>query len=208
MTTTDKTPGLLSLERLKAISDGVFAIVMTILVLELEVPKNYDFANNGLLPFLGEIEHRVLPYMVSFTLTSVYWVLHHLMLNYTSNCNRKFIWINLLMLFLVSLAPFMTGMRAEYQGQIIVAALFGIVQVANYLVLLAIWYYGIRHLTEKSILPAIIRSMNTRIIIAIFLNIIAVFLASINERLATIIFLCTPFLFIKHETVDKQIKMA
>lgn len=138
MTTTDNGAAPLSLERLKALSDGVFAIVITTLVLELEVPETHDFSESGILAFLLKIEHQVLPYIASFALTAGYWVLHHVMLDSISRSDRYFLWLNLLFMLPLTLAPFVTGMSAEYPGEIGVAAIFGAVQLANFLLLLVI----------------------------------------------------------------------
>lgn len=202
MTETEVAPTSLSLERLKALSDGVFAIVITILVLELDVPETHDFSANGILAFLAKIEHQLLPYIVSFTLTAGYWVLHHVMLEFMSKCDRTFLWLNLLFMLPLSLAPFVTGMRAEYPGEIAVAITFGVVQLANYFLLLAIWRYGLRHLATSPPSPKVVQGMVARLIIAVAINIFAVLLAPLSERLATAAFICTPLIFIRHDTVD------
>ncbi len=83
MAKIDESQTPLSLDRLKALSDGVFAIVITILVLELDVPESHYFTESGILAFLAKIEHQLLPYIASFALTAGYWVLHHLMLKFS-----------------------------------------------------------------------------------------------------------------------------
>jgi uncharacterized membrane protein len=202
MTITDNGGPQLSLERLKALSDGVFAIVITILVLELEVPETHDFSESGLLAFLLKIEHQLLPYIASFALTAGYWVLHHVMLDSISRCDRYFLWLNLLFMLPLSLAPFVTGMRAEYPGEISVSAIFGAVQLANFLMLLVIWRYGVRHLTASPVPAKVVRGMYVRLFMAMALNIIGVLLVPVSERLVTVTFLCTPFLFVSHKDVD------
>ena len=194
----------LSLERLKALSDGVFAIVITILVLELDVPETHDFSESGIFAFLLKIEHQLLPYIASFALTAGYWVLHHVMLDSISRCDRYFLWLNLLFMLPLSLAPFVTGMRAEYPGEIAVASIFGAVQLANFLLLLVIWRYGVRHLTDAPVAAKAVRGMNMRLLMAMALNIAGVLLVPVNERLVTVAFLCTPFLFVSHKDVDSS----
>ena len=197
MSEIDKAQTPLSLDRLKAFSDGVFAIVITIQVLELDVPETHDFSESGILAFLARIEHQLLPYIASFALTAGYWVLHHLMLNFLSRCDRSFVWLNLLFMLPLTLVPYVTGMRAEYPAEISVAAIFGVVQLVNYLLLVTIWHYGLRHLTTLSVSPKVVRGMDTRLAMAIALNIIGVLLVPVNERLATAAFVCTPLIFVR-----------
>lgn len=202
MAKIDESQTPLSLDRLKALSDGVFAIVITILVLELDVPESHDFTESGILAFLAKIEHQLLPYIASFALTAGYWVLHHLMLKFLSRCDRNFLWLNLSFMLPLTLVPYVRGMRAEYPEEISVAVIFGAVQLANYLLLLAIWHYGVRHLTTSPVSAKVVRGVDTRVAMAIALNIIGVLLVPVNERLATAAFVCTPLLYVRHHLVD------
>lgn len=192
----------MTLNRLYNLSDGVFAIVITILVLELDIPQSHDFSGEGTLAFFGKIEHQLLPYCVSFTLIASYWVLHHVMLNYMARCNRTFIWLNLLFMMPLSLAPWVTGMRSDYPSDVNVGILFGSVQLVNYLLLLVIWHYGLRVLTDHKIPREVVFGMDLRIVVAIGLNILGVVLVPVNERLSTLVFVCTPLIFIQHRSVD------
>jgi len=94
--------------RLEAFSDGVIAIIITIMVLELKVPHDQTLEGlRSLLPiFLG--------YALSFLLVAIYWVNHHHLLHLVKNVEPKTMWFNLLLLFWLSLTPFAT----EYMGAI------------------------------------------------------------------------------------------
>lgn len=200
--TTTRTA--LTLDRLTALSDGVFAIVVTILVLDLDVPQAHDFSEGGVLTFLGRIEHQLLPYIASFTLTAAYWVLHHVMLNFVTRCDRTFVWLNLLFLLPLTLAPYVTAMRSEYPGEAAVAAIFGGVQLSNLLLLLAIWHYGLRNLTSSPVVSSVIRGMDRRLLFAGALNITGVLLVPLNERIAALAMISVPLIFIRHTVVDSS----
>ena len=108
--------------RLEAFSDGVIAIIITIMVLELKVPHDPTLA--GLRPlvpiFLG--------YALSFLLVSIYWVNHHHLIHLVKKVEPKTMWFNLLLLFWLSLTPFATEyMGASYASSLSVA-LYGTVQ--------------------------------------------------------------------------------
>jgi len=89
--------------RLEAFSDGVLAIILTIMVLEIKVPHGADFA--ALKPLLP----TVLSYVLSFPYTGIYWNNHHMMLAGTTKISGRILWANLNLLFWLSLVPFATG---------------------------------------------------------------------------------------------------
>jgi len=89
--------------RLEAFSDGVIAIIITIMVLELKVPEGADLhALRPILPFF-------LSYVMSFVFLGIYWNNHHHMLHATTRVNGRVLWANLHLLFWLSLVPFVTG---------------------------------------------------------------------------------------------------
>ncbi len=93
--------------RLEAFSDGVIAIIITIMVLEMKVPHGADFA--ALQPLLPVF----LSYVLSFIYVGIYWNNHHHMLNATERVSGGILWANLHLLFWLSLFPFATGWMGE-----------------------------------------------------------------------------------------------
>ena len=93
--------------RLEAFSDGVIAIIITIMVLEMKVPHGADFA--ALEPLLPVF----LSYVLSFIYVGIYWNNHHHMLNATERVSGGILWANLHLLFWLSLFPFATGWMGE-----------------------------------------------------------------------------------------------
>jgi TMEM175 potassium channel family protein len=110
--------------RLEAFSDGVFAILITILVLELKVPHGDDLrALEPLLPVF-------LTYVLSFVYLGIYWNNHHHMLHATASINGKVLWANLHLLFWLSLVPFATGWMGENHFASVPTALYGAIMLA------------------------------------------------------------------------------
>lgn len=204
MTSSVERRSRLTLGRLNGLSDGVFAIVITILVLGLDVPRGHDFAQEGVIGFLAKIEYQLLPYCVSFTLIASYWVLHHVILNYMDRCNRTFVWLNLAFMLPLSLSPWVTGIRSEYPSNWNVAVLFGMVQLAVYLMLLVIWHYGLKSLTRHPVPRQIVLGMDLRMVAAIALTVVGVALVPLNERISTLVFICTPLIFVQHRSIDQH----
>jgi uncharacterized membrane protein len=111
----------MSKSRLEAFSDGVLAIIITIMVLELHVPEGRDFsALRPLLPVL-------LSYVLSFVYVGIYWNNHHHLLHAAKRVQGSVLWANLHLLFWLSLFPFMTGWMGETSFAPHPSALYGIV---------------------------------------------------------------------------------
>lgn len=107
--------------RLEAFSDGVIAILITILVLELKTPHGADLeALRPLLPVF-------LTYVLSFIFLGIYWNNHHHLLQATRQINGKILWANLHLLFWLSLIPFVTGWMGENHFAPLPTAVYGVV---------------------------------------------------------------------------------
>ena len=107
--------------RLEAFSDGVIAIIITIMVLELKVPHGVDLeALRPVLPIF-------LSYALSFIFLGIYWNNHHHLLQAAHHVNGAILWANLHLLFWLSLVPFVTGWVGEYYNAAWPVALYGIV---------------------------------------------------------------------------------
>jgi uncharacterized membrane protein len=107
--------------RLEAFSDGVIAIIITIMVLELKVPHGTDLA--ALRPLLPVF----LSYVLSFIYVGIYWNNHHHLLHAAREINGPIMWANLHLLFWQSLIPFVTGWMGENHFDALPTALYGVV---------------------------------------------------------------------------------
>lgn len=109
--------------RLEAFSDGVLAIIITIMVLELKIPVSDDTSIAALLPVLP----KFLSYILSFIYVGIYWNNHHHMLQCCKEVNGKVLWANLHLLFWLSLFPFTTAWAGEHHDAGLPLALYGFV---------------------------------------------------------------------------------
>jgi len=111
----------MSKTRLEAFSDGVIAILITIMILELKIPEDTHLeALRPLLPIF-------LTYVLSFVLVGIYWNNHHHMLHATERVNGAVLWANLHLLFWLSLVPFVTGWMGENGFAAVPTAVYGVV---------------------------------------------------------------------------------
>ncbi|MGA2596861.1 MAG: TMEM175 family protein [Bryobacteraceae bacterium] len=104
-----------SVERLAALSDGVFAVAMTLLVLDIHAPLAEKIhSEQDLWHALIELSPRLLMYVMSFTTLGIFWVGQQTQLNHLSSSDRTLTWIHLLFLFAVTTIPFSTMLLAEF----------------------------------------------------------------------------------------------
>jgi TMEM175 potassium channel family protein len=125
----------MSSDRLKAFSDGVVAIIITIMVLELRVPHGADWSDlAGLIPVF-------LSYVLSFIYVAIYWNNHHHLLHITQRVTGGVLWANLHLMFWLSLLPFVTGWMGENHFAPLPTAAYGVVLLLaaiSYIILQAV----------------------------------------------------------------------
>jgi len=120
--------------RLEAFSDGVIAIIITIMVLELKVPHGHAFAD------LAPLAPVFLSYVLSFVYIAIYWNNHHHMLHITRHINGSILWANMHLLFWLSMVPFVTGWMGENHFESVPVALYG-----GVMLMASLAYYLLAH---------------------------------------------------------------
>lgn len=105
------------LERLILFSDAVFAIAITLLVIEIKIPEIHEnVSDTALLHSLKHLIPKFMGFLISFMLIGLYWSLHHRMFGFVTAYDRRLIVLNLFFLFFIALMPFSTGFYSEYAG--------------------------------------------------------------------------------------------
>ena len=118
-------PIALSKGRLEALSDGIFAIVMTLLVLDLKVPElPRNIPQTELLAHIRELGPFFFSFGFTFILAVAFWFFHHLIFHHIRHVTRPLVWLNMGFLMFVSLLPFSTGMLGRFFSFQMVAVLF------------------------------------------------------------------------------------
>ena len=120
--------------RLEAFSDGVLAIVITIMVLEIKVPHGKEWSD------LHELIPVFLSYVLSFIYLGIYWNNHHHMLYTVRAVSGSMLWANLHLLFWLSLVPFATGWMGENNFSAVPMALYGVIMLMS-----ALAYFILQH---------------------------------------------------------------
>lgn len=107
--------------RLESFTDAIIAIIMTILVLELKVPHSASFSA------LWDMKEQILVYALSFFLLAIYWVNHHHLMHMATRVNGKILWISIIMLFWMSLIPFVTAWVGSYTDSLVPSVTYGVI---------------------------------------------------------------------------------
>jgi len=157
-----------SIERIGALSDGLFAIAMTLIVLEIHVPDPATVGTGAqLLAALGDLAPRFLTYLLTFLTLGIFWNGQQTQLSYVARGNRDLAWLSLLFLALVALFPFTTSLLAEFVLFPTALAIYWLDIALCGLALLAIWTYVERAgLLREDVGPEVGRAIRRRIVIA------------------------------------------
>jgi TMEM175 potassium channel family protein len=143
-------------ERLLAFSDGVFAIVITILVLDLRPNP----AGTGGAAMLAAARPQIVTFVLSFVIVGTYWVAHYSMLHFVGRVTRTFLWVNLLVLLIVAFIPYPTAVLAATHFDAAAIRLYGgTLALANVAGTIGWWYGTSPALAGPDVTPAIRREV-------------------------------------------------
>ncbi len=174
-----------SLERLAALSDGIFAVAMTLLVLDLHVPvstiSNQITTEQDLWKALVKLGPNLFPYLMSFLTLGIFWVGQQTQLNYSTRSDRHLTWIHLAFLLAVTLMPFSTGLLAAYITFRVALVVYWLNIVLLGTMLFVSWQYA-RHvqLMKDEVTTEIFSANQRRILIAQSLYAFGALLCVIN----------------------------
>ncbi len=185
--------------RLEAFSDGVLAIIITIMVLELKVPHHAaEFAN------LQPLVPVFLSYVLSFVYLGIYWNNHHHLLHSAAKVNGAILWANLHLLFWLSLIPFTTGWMGENHFAPAPTALYGVVLLMSAIAYWILQFSIVRLHGKDSVLARAIGS-DWKGKASPVLYLIAIFLASWSATAAAAVYVFVAFMWL---VPDRRIEDA
>lgn len=169
--------GGISLERLVFFSDAVFAIAITLLVIDIKVPELADEAVAGELSTrLGELAPNLYSFLLSFMVIAAYWLAHHRMFRRIVWVDGRLLWINMAFLLCIAFQPFPTALLGRYGNTSIAVVVYAGTQIATGLLLTAVWAYAtFRHrlvapdLEERIIRASMLRGIAAPLVFALSL---------------------------------------
>lgn len=189
--------GQLRLNRIEAFSDGVFAIVVTLLVLELKVPELHDHGSVGELgQQLVELAPKFLSWLISFIIVCKFWLNHHHVLGLARYATYAMVWLNSMFLMSQSFIPFPTAMMGEYASNPLAVTAFGVVMAINTLLFIALHAYILRNLIQPDLAQAQDPHIIRKSFVGVFSYLIGAAAAWLGVYLSFLIYLLTPLCFI------------
>ena len=179
-----------SLDRLTSLSDGVFAVAMTLLVLDLRVPVGLaasKASEHGLWDALLKLGPSFAAYLLSFTMLGTFWLAQHTLLSIFDRCDRTLTWIHLGFLFVVSLLPFSAALLAHYVHLRLAVGAYWL----NILLLGVMLEWGARYgrkafLSDDTQAAARLTTFRQRILIAQILYALAALICFVNTQASVI----------------------
>lgn len=194
----------MSSTRLEALGDGIFSVAMTILVIELDLPK---ILGNGWSDFAHALQHTwqgLLCYMISFIVLGIMWFGHRMMFEYIARTNRYFIFLGVLFYMVVCLVPFSTRFLAqavEWQSILV----YGINLSLCNLTLYAQWSYGINRKSLMEIpLPGEVRKeARLLFLLSPVVYSVAIAISFWMPVVSLCIYVITPVLYLLPNKLDK-----
>jgi uncharacterized membrane protein len=175
-----------SLDRLAALSDGVFAIAMTLLVLDLKLPTTLLIRSEGdLWRALVQLAPRFVAYFMSFLTLGIFWVGQQTQLNHMARGTRALAWLHLGFLLAVTLMPFSTGVLADHYTLKLAVVVYWLNIALLGAMLLAAWRYAERRgLIKDEVTPPMRAAVVRRILIAQALYAFGAALCWINPQVS------------------------
>lgn len=188
--------------RLETLADGIFAIAMTLLVLELQIPEAAGAGDLGVR--LASLWPKFATFFISFVVLGVYWFGHHQIFHFVVRVNRTLVWLSILFFMGAALVPFVAFVMGAHPFDPLALGLYGgvlgLLAVLGYV----IWWYitGNRGLMDEKLDPDLVRKVRHWIALGPMIALVAVLLAFVNPLASLLIYLALPVLFILFNPVD------
>lgn len=193
-------------QRIEGLSEGIFAFAMTLLVIDVKIPKVPDAAMTpGFLPrLLVGLWPKFLTFAMSFVILGLFWIAHHGYSHFLKRTDRFHLWINLLFLMVVVFVPFSTDLLGDYPRQRLPAIIYGVNIMALGATLYWQWTYATdgRRLVGDQLEPELVRRGKQRMLLGITANFCAVLLALVNPLISLALYVIFPLLYIMPSKVD------
>jgi uncharacterized membrane protein len=206
MSDGDSSRGGLSKSRIEALTDGVFAIAMTLLVFGIRVPQLARPPGPGQLwRSVVALWPQLLSYVMSFVILGIYWIGHHNQFHYIRRSDRTLLWINIAFLMSVTFIPFTTALLGDYPAERISVVIYGVNLIIVGFFLYLHWAYatGPHRLIDSNVSPAVIRLAKQRIMAAPVIIAASILLSLYVIRLSLLLYILVLFYYILPGKIDR-----
>ncbi|MBM3123882.1 MAG: DUF1211 domain-containing protein [Chloroflexi bacterium] len=196
----------MSKTRLEAFSDGMFAIILTILVLELHVPELESASFEAFRIGMIELAPKFFAFLFSFFIIAIFWVNHHAIIHHVHKVDTKLLWLNMALLFFSSLFPFITAFIGDYMLNPFVVALYPLNMALASVTINALWKYAYvdTDLAPNNMTDEEKQARMKRDRWALFMNLASVALTFVWVPITLTIMAVMPFAFVAPEFFSKK----
>ncbi len=179
-------PAAGTLDRLIFLSDGVFAIAMTLLVVELTVPDLAPGSTNDLVQGLSALGPRYFSFTVSFLVIASYWRAHQRIFSYVVRTDDRLVWLNVLLLLCIAFQPFPTSVMGRYGNQPVAVTLYAGTLAVTGVILLLLWVYATsgRRLVRPDIAGRLVAHQMWRAVTVPIVFLVSIAIAQVNPSAA------------------------
>jgi uncharacterized membrane protein len=194
--------------RIEAFSDGVFAIIITLLVLEIHVPQiQGKYVSAALAHSLLGMAPKFLTYIMSFVLVCIWWVAHYNLFHVLKRSDRGLMWLNSLFLLWLAFIPFPTALMRDYPGERIAVMGYGAVSTLAGISFSLMRYYAfyLAKLVDESIDRRLLSSAMLKSSLNPVLHSIAVLLAFVDTRLSFALYIILPLMFFIPSKLERYV---
>ncbi len=190
--------------RIETLTDGVFAIVMTVLVFNFHAPLKDVVEKFGLLHELTALVPTLIAYVITFVILGVLWVGHHNQFFYIRRADRVLLWINIFFMMVVALLPFSAQLLSEYGQDKVSIIVYNINLILAEVLLFLHWWYATRdhHLLGQRLESRIRLLVVRRILTPAVLYFIAIVIAFISVQASIVIDVLVPIIYVAPTQID------
>jgi len=181
--------------RIEALADGIFAVAMTLLVLDVKLPDGEIYASNrDLLMRMLSLEHHYVIYLVSFIVLGMFWVAHHAHFHYIRYVDHTLLWINLLFLFFITSVPFGTDLLGDNHQLTFPYFYYGskVLLLSGFLIAQLIYLRRHPELAQPALTRAVAHRIFKRTAIFAVVPVLSIVAVFYNTRLAIYLYFLLP----------------
>ena len=193
--------------RLEALADGIFAVSLTLLVLDIKLPEHAIAATHEeLVRNLLGLERHLVIYVISFVVIGIFWINHHVQFHFVERTNRRLIWINLLYLLLVSFVPFATDLIGDHKELVLPCEIYGFALLALSATSLGHLHYLVRHpeLVSNELTADVYRTIKRRIEVSAIVPLLSMLAALFSTHIAVYVYLLLATAHFFPGTIDER----
>lgn len=195
----------LTANRLEALSDGIFAIVLTLIALELKTPAvSVGASSREVHTALLQLLPQMVCYVMAFVSAGTLWVAHRALFHFVVRTDRTFLWINLSFFLFVTLIPFLTSVVLQLPRYPMPVVLYGLNLIISVMILYGMWRYAAerKHLVSAAMNLELKRAVGRRILIGPCVYLVALAFSFLNTWISIFLYVLVPIAYAMPGKVD------